>query len=61
MGNDTREILCTVMICLSGLLNRLLVGTWKSVPTLFVRTSKISGLSEPRLTNRHSLTVHETE
>ena len=26
----------------SGLLNRQLVRTWKSVPTLFVRTSKIS-------------------
>ena len=35
----------------SGLLNCPLVRTWKSVPTLFVRTSEISGLSEPRLTN----------
>ena len=38
---------------LSGLLNRPLVRTWKSVPTLFVRTSEISGLSEPGLTNHH--------
>ena len=37
----------------SGLLNRRLVLTWKSVPTLFVRTSEISGLSEPGLTNHH--------
>ena len=29
----------------------------KSVPELFVRTSEISGLSEPRLTNHHSIKV----
>ena len=37
----------------SGLLNRPLVRMWKSAPTLFVRTSEISGLSEPILTNHH--------
>ena len=37
----------------SGLLDRQLVCTWKSVPALFVRTCEISGLSEPRLTNHH--------
>ena len=37
----------------SGLLNRPLVRTWTSVPTLFVRTSEIFGLSEPGLTNHH--------
>ena len=40
-------------IDISGLLNRPLVRTWKSVPTLFVQTSEISGLSEPGLTNHH--------
>ena len=35
----------------SVLLNRPLVWTRKSVHALFVRTSKISGLSEPGLTN----------
>ena len=60
--------LYTVMVCLSGhvcslsifwinefsrLLNHPLVQTWKSVPTLFVQTSEISGLSEPGLTNHH--------
>ena len=40
----------------SGLLNRPLVRTWKSVPTLFVRTSEISGLSEPGITNHHCIT-----
>ena len=40
---------------ISGLLNRPLVRTWKSVPTLFVRTSEISGLSEPGLTNHHCI------
>ena len=39
----------------SGLLNRQLVLTWKSVPTLFVRISKISGLSEPGLTNHQCI------
>ena len=39
----------------SGLLNRPLVRTWKSVPTLFVRTSEISGLSKPGLTNHHCI------
>ena len=39
----------------SGLLNRPLVWTRKSVPTLFVRTSEISGLSEPGLTNHHCI------
>ena len=39
----------------SKLLNRQLVGTWKSVPTVFVRTSEISGLSEPGLTNHHCI------
>ena len=37
----------------SGLLNRPLVQTWKSVPILFVWISEISGLSEPGLTNHH--------
>ena len=37
----------------SRLLNRPLVQTWKSVPTLFVRISEISGLSDPGLTNHH--------
>ena len=37
----------------SGLLNRPLVQTSKSVLTLFVRTSEISGLSEPGLTKHH--------
>ena len=37
----------------SGLLKRPLVWTRKSVPALFVRTSEISGLSEPGLTNHH--------
>ena len=37
----------------SGLLNHPLVRTWKSVPTFFVRTSEISGLSEPGLMNHH--------
>ena len=37
----------------SGLLNRPIVWTWKSVPTLYVRTSTISGLSEPGLTTHH--------
>ena len=37
----------------SGLLNRPIVRTWKSVPTLYVRTSEISGLSESGLTNHH--------
>ena len=41
----------------SGLLNHSLVQTWKSVPTLFVWTSKIFGLSEPGLMNHHC-TVH---
>ena len=35
----------------SELLNRPLVRMWKSVPALFVRTNKISGPSEPGLTN----------
>ena len=35
----------------SRLLNRPLVRTGKLVPTLFVRTSEISGLSEPGLMN----------
>ena len=39
----------------SGLLNGSLVWTWKSVPALFVRTSEISGLSEPGLTNHHCI------
>ena len=39
----------------SGLLNRPLVRTRKSVPALFVRTSEISGLSEPGLTNHHCI------
>ena len=44
----------------SGLLNRPLVRTWKSVPTLFVRTNEISGLSEPGLTNHLCiLQVHQ--
>ena len=42
----------------SGLLNRPLVWTWKSVPTLFVRTNEISGLSEPGLTNHHWIWMH---
>ena len=36
-----------------GLLNRPLVQPRKSVPALFVRTSVISVLSEPKLTNHH--------
>ena len=39
----------------SGLLNSPLAQTWKLVPTLFVRTSKISGLSEPGLKNHHCM------
>ena len=39
----------------SGLLNRPLVRTWKLVPTVFVRTSEISGLSEPGLMNHHCI------
>ena len=39
----------------SGLLNRLSVQKRKSVPTLFVRISEISGLSEPGLTNHHCI------
>ena len=42
----------------SGLLNRPLLWTWKSVPTLFVRISEISGLSEPGLTNHHCTFKH---
>ena len=42
---------------LSGLLNRPLVRTWKSVPTLFSGLAEISGLSEPGLTNHHC-TLH---
>ena len=38
---------------ISRWLNRPLVRTWNSVPTLFVRISKISGLSEPGVTNHH--------
>ena len=37
----------------SELLSWPLVRTWKSVATLFVRTSEISWLSEPGLTNHH--------
>ena len=36
---------------INELLNRPLVQTWKSVPTLFVRTSEISGL----VTNHHCI------
>ena len=36
-----------------GLLNRSLVRTWKSVSTLFVRPSEMSGLLEPGLTNHN--------
>ena len=36
-----------------GLLNRPLVRTWELVPTLFVGSSEISGLSEPGLMNHH--------
>ena len=39
----------------SGFLNGPLVRTWKWVPTFFVRTSAISGLSVPRLTNYHCI------
>ena len=45
---------------LSGLLNRPSVRTWLLVPTLFVWTSEISGLSEPRLTNLHCIIVTTT-
>ena len=41
----------------SGLLNRPLVRTWKLVPTLFVRTSEISGILEPGLTNHHCISA----
>ena len=40
-----------------GLLNRQLVRMWKSVPTLFVRTSEISRLSGPGLRNHHCIVV----
>ena len=39
----------------SGLLNRPSVQERKSVTTLFVRISEISGLSEPGLTNHHCI------
>ena len=39
----------------SGLLNRLLIQKQKSVTTLFIRISEISGLSEPGLTNHHCI------
>ena len=42
----------------SWLLNRPLVWTRKSVPALFVRTSEISGLSEPGFTNHHCTPIH---
>ena len=42
---------------ISRLLNRPIARTWKSVPTLFVRISEISWLSEPRLTNHHCTLV----
>ena len=45
----------------SGLLNRPLVRTWKSVPTLFVRTKEISGLSEPGLTNHHCIYILDSK
>ena len=41
----------------SGLLNRQLVQMWKSVLSLFVLTSEISGLSEPGLTNHHCVSI----
>ena len=41
----------------SDLLNRPLVRNRKSVPSLFVRTSEISWLSEPRLTNHHCISL----
>ena len=42
---------------LSRLLNPQFVWMWKLVPTLFVRTSEISGLSEPGLTNHHCISA----
>ena len=41
----------------SGLLIRPLVRTWKSVSTLRVRISEISGVSEPGLTNHHCISL----
>ena len=45
----------------SGLLNHPLVRTWKLVPSLFVRTSEISGLSEFGLTNHHCTIYPKTK
>ena len=41
----------------SRLLNRPIFWTRKSVPSLFVRTSEISGLSEPGLTNHDCICI----
>ena len=41
----------------SGLMNRPLIRMWKSVLTLFVRTSETSRLLEPGLMNHHSTCV----
>ena len=45
----------------SALLNRPLVRTWKSVPTLFVWTSEIFWLSEPGLMNHHCTQIIITD
>ena len=47
----------SVLTSFPNCLNRPLVRRWKSVPTLFVWTSEISGLSEPGLTNHHCIDI----